>query len=174
MLANLSVAMGGRVAEEIIFGYDKVSSGASSDIEYATGLARDMVTRWGLSDKLGPLQYAEAEGETFLGYSQSRPSRVSAETAKLIDAEIKAIVVGAHEKAKQVLTDHVDQLHSLAAALLEFETLTGDEIKKLVAGEDIDRTSGQAAADAIPAAGSSIPKTKRPKGPFGTPSPAGA
>jgi cell division protease FtsH len=174
MYANLAVSMGGRVAEEVIFGYDKVSSGASSDIEYATGLARDMVTRWGLSDALGPLQYAEAEGETFLGYSQSRPSRVSSETAKLIDGEIKSIVVGAYDKATKVLTEHVDQLHSLAAALLEYETLSGDEIKKLIAGEDIDRTSGDAAASAMPAAGSSIPKTKRPKGPFGNPAPQGA
>ncbi|RHW16780.1 ATP-dependent metallopeptidase FtsH/Yme1/Tma family protein [Sphingomonas gilva] len=173
MYANLSVSMGGRVAEEIIFGYDKVSSGASSDIEYATGLARDMVTRWGLSDELGPLQYAEAESETFLGYSANRPMRVSADTAKLIDAEIKKIVVGSYDRAKQLLTDHVDQLHSLAAALLEYETLSGDEIKKLIAGEGIDRTSGDAAAP-VPAAGSSIPKTKRPKGPFGNPAPQGA
>ncbi|KAK0357912.1 hypothetical protein LTR94_037472, partial [Friedmanniomyces endolithicus] len=75
MYANLAVAMGGRVAEEIIFGYDKVSSGASGDIQYATGLARDMVTKWGMSDKVGPVEYAQPEGESFLGYSSSQPVR---------------------------------------------------------------------------------------------------
>ncbi len=92
MYANLAVAMGGRVAEEIIFGYDKVSSGASGDIQYATGLARDMVTKWGMSDKVGPVEYAQPEGESFLGYSSSQPVRMSNQTAQLIDDEIKSIV----------------------------------------------------------------------------------
>src|SRR3546814_18354645 len=84
--------MGGRVAEDIIFGYDKVSSGASGDIQYATKLARDMVTQWGMSDKLGPLQYEEQQGETFLGYSQSQRVHMSDETAKLLDTEIRGLV----------------------------------------------------------------------------------
>ena len=92
MYANLAVAMGGRVAEEVIFGYDKVSSGASSDISYATGLARDMVTRWGMSDALGPLQYAEADEEVFLGYSVNRQKNMSNETAQAIDKEIRRVV----------------------------------------------------------------------------------
>ncbi|HET8534611.1 MAG TPA: ATP-dependent zinc metalloprotease FtsH, partial [Sphingomicrobium sp.] len=92
MYANLAVSMGGRVAEELIFGYDKVSSGASSDIQYATGLARDMVTRWGLSEALGPLQYAEPEEEVFLGYSVNRTRQMSNETAQLIDKEIRRLV----------------------------------------------------------------------------------
>src|SRR5205085_1034340 len=92
MYANLAVAMGGRVAEELIFGYDKVSSGASSDISYATSLARDMVTRWGMSDALGPLQYAEADEEVFLGYSVNRQKNMSNETAQAIDKEIRRIV----------------------------------------------------------------------------------
>ena len=174
MYANLSVAMGGRIAEEIIFGYDKVSSGASGDIQYATGLARDMVTRWGMSDKVGPLEYGEPEGESFLGYSSSRPSRMSNQTSQLIDYEIKRIVEGGLDRAKQVLSDHVDQLHTVAGALLEFETLTGDEIKRLIAGEDLDRPDPGAKASSVPRAGTSIPKTRRPNGPFGTPTPLGA
>ncbi|KKI19339.1 ATP-dependent metallopeptidase FtsH/Yme1/Tma family protein [Sphingomonas sp. ABOLG] len=173
MYANLAVAMGGRVAEEIIFGYDKVSSGASGDIQYATGLARDMVTKWGMSDKVGPVDYAQPEGESFLGYSSSQPTHMSNETAQLIDHEIKTIVEGGLTRAKTVLTEHIDQLHLLAGALLEYETLSGDEIKKLISGEGIGRTE-QPKTSSLPAVGTSIPKTRRPQGPFGNPSPAGA
>ncbi|WP_375380644.1 ATP-dependent zinc metalloprotease FtsH [uncultured Sphingomonas sp.] len=174
MYANLAVAMGGRVAEEVIFGYDKVSSGASSDIQYATGLARDMVTKWGMSEKVGPVEYAQPEGESFLGYSSSQPVRMSNATAQLIDDEIKSIVEGGLGRAKQLLTDHVDQLHLLADALLEYETLSGEEIKKLIAGEDIGRRDVGPKSTPLPTAGTSIPKTRRPSGPFGNPAPAGA
>jgi cell division protease FtsH len=173
MYANLAVAMGGRVAEEVIFGHDKVSSGASSDIQYATGLARDMVTRWGMSDEMGPLQYAEADEEVFLGYSVNRQRNMSNETAQAIDKEIRRIVEEGYARAKHVLTEHVGQLHALAKALLEFETLSGEEIKKVLAGEPIDR-GGDSAKPAIPAAGASIPSTRRPKGGIGGPAPAGA
>ncbi|SOB80100.1 membrane protease FtsH catalytic subunit [Sphingomonas guangdongensis] len=174
MYANLAVSMGGRVAEEIIFGYDKVSSGASGDIQYATGLARDMITKWGMSDKVGPVEYAQPEGESFLGYSATQPRHMSNETAQLIDAEIRATVEGGLTRARTVLTEHIDQLHTLAGALLEYETLTGDEIKRLIAGEDIDRPEPGANVRPVGAAGTSIPKTRRPKGPFGTPAPQGA
>src|SRR3712207_1963845 len=126
MYANLAVAMGGRVAEELIFGYQKVSSGASSDISYATSLARDMVTRWGMSDELGPLQYAEADEEVFLGYSVNRQRQMSNETAQAIDGEIRKIVEGGYKRAQTVLTEHQEQLETLAKALLEYETLSGD------------------------------------------------
>ena len=174
MYANLAVAMGGRVAEEVIFGYDKVSSGASGDIQMATGLARDMVTKWGMSDKVGPVEYAQPEGETYLGYSSSQPARMSNKTAELIDSEIKKIVEGGLSRAREVLTVHLDQLHALAQALLEYETLTGDEIKKLIAGEDIGRTDPGSKSAPVPAGGTSIPKTRRPRGPFGNPAPQGA
>ena len=174
MYANLSVAMGGRVAEEVIFGYDKVSSGASSDIQYATGLARDMVTKWGMSDKVGPVEYAQPEGESFLGYSSSQPVRMSNATAQLIDDEIKTIVEGGLNRAKTLLTDHVDQLHLLAEALLEYETLSGDEIKRLIAGDDIGRDNPGTKTASVPRAGTSIPKTRRGPGPFGSPTPLGA
>jgi cell division protease FtsH len=172
MYANLSVSMGGRVAEELIFGYDKVSSGASGDIQYATGLARDMVTKWGMSDKVGPVDYAQPEGESFLGYASSQPVHMSNETARLIDAEIKAIVEGGLARAKDVLSEHIDQLHLLAGALLEYETLSGDEIKRLIAGDEIGRRD-LGPKPARVAVGTSIPKTRRP-GPFGNPAPAGA
>ncbi|QNM82459.1 ATP-dependent metallopeptidase FtsH/Yme1/Tma family protein [Sphingomonas sabuli] len=172
MYANLAVSMGGRVAEEVIFGYDKVSSGASSDISYATGLARDMVTRWGMSDTLGPLQYAEADEEVFLGYNVNRQRQMSNETAQLIDKEIRRIVDEGYERAKTLLEQHRDELETLAQALLEYETLSGDEIKKLIAGDTIER--GGKSGPEIPTAGSSIPKSTRKQRPLGGPAPAGA
>jgi cell division protease FtsH len=158
MHANLSVSMGGRVAEEIIFGHDKVSSGASSDIQYATDLARNMVTKWGMSDKLGPLQY-EASQEGYLGMGQTVRTMASDETNKLIDAEIKGLVEGAHKRATDLLTKHEDQLHLLAQAMLEYETLSGDEIKELLETGKVDRPeppSGPALVQ--PTHGSAIPK----------------
>jgi cell division protease FtsH len=172
MYANLAVAMGGRVAEEVIFGYDKVSSGASSDIQYATGLARDMVTRWGMSDALGPLQYAEADEEVFLGYSMNRQKNLSNETAQAIDKEIRRIVEDGYARAKTVLTEHGDQLETLAQALLEYETLSGEEIKTLLDGGTIDR--GGSSRPNLPTAGSSIPKSRRKPQGLGGAAPAGA
>ena len=159
MHANLSVAMGGRVAEEQIFGHDKVSSGASSDIQYATGLARNMVTKWGMSEKLGPLQY-EDQQESYLGFGGNQRTMMSDETAKLIDSEIRGLVDGAHARATQILKDNEAQLHVLAQALLEYETLTGDEINTLIEHGKLDRPDqppGGAAAPA-PVRGSAIPK----------------
>ena len=173
MFADLASVMGGRVAEEVIFGYDKVSSGASGDITQATKLARAMVTRWGMSDELGPLEYEEQQGETFLGYSQSQRHNMSNETALKIDSEIKRLVEGGLTRAREIINTHTDQLHRVAGALLEFETLTGDEIKKLVAGEDIGRDD-EGPKTPLPSSGTSIPKTKRPSGPFGNPATAGA
>ena len=174
MHANLSVSMGGRVAEELIFGHDKVSSGASSDIQYATDLARNMVTKWGMSEKLGPLQYEESQ-EGYLGMGQSARIMRGAETNKLVDAEIKGLVEGAHKRATQLLTKHGDELETLAQALLEYETLSGDEIKQLLDEGKIDRpdeASGPAAS--IPSHGSAIPKAGKKFGGSGDASPAGA
>lgn len=173
MFADLASVMGGRVAEEVIFGHDKVSSGASSDIKQATKLARAMVTQWGMSDTIGPLQYEEQQGETFLGYSQTQRHNMSNETALAIDGEIRRLVEGGHKRATEIITKHVDQLHAVAGALLELETLTGEEIKALIAGNSIDRDNGPK-APILPAAGTSIPRTRRPKGPFGNPAPQGA
>jgi cell division protease FtsH len=172
MYADLASVMGGRVAEEVIFGHDKVSSGASSDIQQATKLARAMVMQWGMSDKLGPLQYEEAQGETFLGYSQTQRHNMSNETALLIDAEIRKLVDGGHARATHLLSTHVDKLHALAKALLEFETLTGDEIKVILDGGNIDRNGPS--APALPSAGTSIPKSRKPNAGLGGAAPAGA
>ncbi len=130
--ANISKAMGGRVAEELIFGHDKVTSGASSDIQMATKLAKDMVTRFGMSKDLGPLSYGENEDEVFLGRSITRQQHMSEETAKKVDTEVKRLVDEGYEKAKKILTEKIDDLHKIAKALLVYETLSGEEIKDLL------------------------------------------
>ena len=130
--ANISKAMGGRVAEELIFGHDKVTSGASSDIQMATKLAKDMVTKYGMSKELGPLTYGENEEEVFLGRSIAKQQHISEDTAKKVDLEIKKIVDEGYQKAKKILTEKINDLHKLAKALLIYETLSGDEIKDLI------------------------------------------
>lgn len=132
MYGDISVAMGGRIAEELIFGYDKVTSGASSDIEMVTKMAKNMVTRYGMSDQLGTVAYQENEEEIFLGRSVSRTQTVSEETSKKIDSEVKKIIDAGYNRAKVILSEKIDDLHKVAKALLEYETLTGDEIKNIV------------------------------------------
>ena len=172
MHANLAVAMGGRVAEEIIFGHDKVSSGASGDIQYATDLARNMVTKWGMSDKLGPLQY-EASQEGYLGMGQTARTMSGAETNKLIDAEIKRLVEDGLARAKEVLTAQEDKLHLLAQAMLEYETLTGDEIDQLMKDGKIDRPDEPKGPVVVkPMAGAAVPKAGKKFD--GGPAPQGA
>ena len=167
MYANLAVAMGGRVAEEIILGHDKVTSGASGDIQMATGLARSMVTKWGMSEKLGPLLYAQNEEEVFLGHSVARTQNVSEATARLIDEEIRRFVEEAYEKARTILTDNLGDLHKIAQALLEYETLSGDEMMALLRGEKIAReTQVEEPPNAMPPP-SSVPSSGRPRGPDG-------
>jgi len=130
--ANISKAMGGRIAEELIFGHEKVTSGAASDIQMATKLAKDMVTRFGMSNELGPLTYGENEDEVFLGRSITRHQQMSEETAKKVDVEIKKIVDAGYKRAKKILTEKIDDMHKLAKALISYETLTGDEITDLI------------------------------------------
>jgi len=132
MEANISKAMGGRVAEEIIFGHDKVTSGASSDISMATKLAKDMVTKFGMSNELGPLSYGDNEDEVFLGRQITRQTHMSEATSKKVDDEIKKIVDTGYKRAKKILTEKLDDLHKLAKALLIYETLSGEEIKDLI------------------------------------------
>ena len=130
--ANISKAMGGRVAEELIFGHDKVTSGASSDIQMATKLAKDMVTRFGMSKELGPLTYGENEEEVFLGRSITRHQHMSEETANKVDIEIKKIVDAGYQRAKKIITEKIDDLHKIAKALLLYETMSGEEINDLI------------------------------------------
>jgi cell division protease FtsH len=141
--ADLAVAMGGRVAEEIIFGIDRVTTGASSDIKMATDIARRMVTEWGMSEKLGPLLYGEPSQEVFLGHSVTQHKNMSDATAAEVDSEVRRIVDTAYATARQVLTENLDQLHTLGKGLLEYETLSGEEINALLRGEPIIRTDKQ-------------------------------
>ncbi len=159
--ADLAVAMGGRLAEEMFFGYDKVTTGASSDIQQATNIARYMVTQWGMSDKLGPLAYGSPQQEVFLGHSVTQTQNISPETAKVIDEEIRKIVDGAITTAKAIMTKHKKQMILLAETLLEYETLTGDEIKDLFEGKALEKAKDEARP--VQRQRTSIPLPKKPK-----------
>ncbi len=135
MTSRLAIMMGGRVAEELVFGREKVTSGAASDIEQATKLARMMVTRWGLSDELGTVAYGENQEEVFLGYSVSLQQNISDSTAQKIDSEVRRLVEAGHIEADAILKAKRDELELLAKGLLEFETLSGDEITNLLKGQ---------------------------------------
>jgi len=166
-LANLAVAMGGRVAEEMIFGQDAVTTGASGDIKMATDMARRMVTEWGLSEKLGPLMYGANQEEVFLGHSVAQQKNVSDSTAQLIDQEVRRFVEEGEATARKILEEHLDQLHRVAKGLLEYETLSGDEIKILMDGGDINRPEDNDPVDHGPS--SSVPTTdgSKKQGPEG-------
>ncbi len=155
--ADLSVAMGGRIAEELIFGKEKVTTGASSDISMATEISRRMVTEWGMSDKLGTIRYVNNQEEVFLGHSVSQSKNMSDETASLIDSEVRRIVEEAYGRATKILTDKMADLHKIAKALLEYELLSGDEIKALLRGEPILRDDGSDETEQKPR--SSVPKS---------------
>src|SRR3954470_3892169 len=141
MTSRLAIMMGGRVAEELVFGRERVTSGAASDIEQATRLARMMVTRWGFSPELGAVSYGENQDEVFLGMSVARTQNVSEATAQKIDVEIRRLVEEGHEEARRILEAKRSDLETLAKGLLEFETLTGDEIKDLLQGKRPTRES---------------------------------
>jgi cell division protease FtsH len=139
LLQQLIMAMGGRAAEELIFGADRVSNGASGDIKMATDQTRRMVTEWGMSEKLGMISYGDNGQEVFLGHSVTQNKNVSEATAREIDNEIKSIIDHAYSEARRILTERLDDLHSLAKGLLEYETLSGDEIQAVIRGEKIVR-----------------------------------
>lgn len=128
----VSSLYGGRLAEELIYGTDKVSTGASNDIERATDIARKMVTQWGFSEKLGPLLYAEEEGEVFLGRSVTQTKHMSEDTAKLIDIEIRTIIDRNYDRAKKILEDNMDIMHSMKDALMKYETIDAGQIDDLM------------------------------------------
>jgi cell division protease FtsH len=141
--AVMVMTYGGRTAEELVFGYDRVTTGASSDIQKATSIARRMVTQWGLSDAIGPILVGDNEQELFLGRDIQHRREVSEETAQLVDAEVKRVITNAYDRAKNVLSENMDLLHTLAQALLERETLTAEDIKMIARGEKLPpRTSG--------------------------------
>ncbi len=169
--AMITSLFGGRVAEELIFGSEKVTTGASDDIRRATGLARRMVTEFGFSEKLGPLRYSDNEEEVFLGHSVTQRKNVSEATAQVIDEETRRIVEAGEARARKMLTEHLDELHALAKGLLEFETLSADEIRRIIRGEKIVRDTGgpvePPAAPVPPGRRSSVPPVgQKPAGGF--------
>jgi cell division protease FtsH len=131
---SIATLFGGRVAEELIFGVDSVTTGASNDIERATDLARSMVTKWGLSDRLGPLTYSEESGEVFLGRSVTQHKQVSDETAHAIDEEVRRVIENNYKRAREILDTNLDKLHVMAEALIKYETIADDQIKDIMAG----------------------------------------
>ena len=162
-LAELTMAMGGRAAEEIIFGADKVSNGASGDIKMATDQTRRMVTEWGMSDKLGMIAYGDNSQEVFLGHSVTQSKNVSEATAREIDSEIKAIIDNAYASAKRILSENLEHLHAVAKGLLEHESLSGDEIRTVLRGEKVVKiVVDEPAADSRRA---SVPSSGRPMPP---------
>ena len=170
MTSRLIIMMGGRVAEEMIFGREKVTSGAQSDIEQATRLARMMVTRWGFSPELGAVSYGENQDEVFLGMSVARTQNVSEATAQKIDMEIRRLVEEGHDEARKILEAKRSDLEVLAKGLLEFETLSGDEIKDLLLGKKPIRESviepQTPRSSAVPPAGKSRPRPGPETGPM--------
>ncbi len=152
--SQISSLFGGRIAEELIFGHENVTTGASNDIQRATELARNMVTKWGLSERLGPLTYSEEEGEVFLGHSVTQHKNVSDETAHTIDAEIRAIVDRNYQRAERLLKENIEKLHLMAEALIKYETIDADQINDIMSGKppqppedwDDDQTRGSGKA----------------------------
>jgi cell division protease FtsH len=151
--SQLSSLFGGRVAEELIFGDENVTTGASNDIERATSIARNMVTKWGLTEKLGPLTYSEDEDEVFLGRSVTQHKHVSDDTARQIDLEVRAIVDGAHAKARRLLEDNIEKLHLMADALVRYETIDTKQIDQIMDGHEPDPPEGWNENDDTPPGG---------------------
>jgi cell division protease FtsH len=173
LTSRIAMMFGGRVAEALVFGADNITTGAGDDIRQATNLARRMVTEWGMSEKLGPLRYSDNEEEVFLGHSVTQRKNVSDATAKLIDEEIRAIVEGGEADARRILTEHREELDRVARALLEYETLSGDDVRTLVDGGTISRESSEPPRDAgsrstVPTSGA---KAKPKDGPGIAPEP---
>nr|HVY12053.1 cell division protein FtsH [Alphaproteobacteria bacterium] len=150
--SQLASLFGGRAAEEIVFGKEHITTGASNDIEKATTLARRMITEFGMSETLGAVRYNANEEEVFLGHSVARQQNVSEETARRIDDEVRKMIDWAENKAREILSTHLEDLHKVAKALLEYETLSGEEVMKLMRGESISRSDGPPPAAPKPTA----------------------
>jgi cell division protease FtsH len=160
--AMLVMTYGGRTAEELVFGYDRVTTGAASDIQKATSIARRYVTQWGLSDAIGPILVGDNEQELFLGRDIQSRREVSEQTAQLVDAEVKRVITKAYDRAKAVLSENLDLLHTIAAALLERETLTAEDIRMIARGEALPpRTSGVPPVPAPAAIPTPVPQPRR-------------
>ncbi len=166
--SQLASLFGGRVAEEIVFGAEHVTTGASNDIERATNIARNMVTKWGLTEKLGPLTYSEDEGEIFLGRSITQHKHMSDDTARLIDEEVRRIVEAAHQKALGLVKSNIDILHLMADALIRYETIDSGQIDQIMEGHEPDPPEDWSESDSDASAQADTSDTdKRP--PIGGP-----
>jgi cell division protease FtsH len=164
--ARLAMTFGGRVAEQIIYGKEHLNTGAASDIQQATNIAKRMVTEWGMSEKLGPLLYSENQQEVFLGHSVTQQQNMSEETARLIDEEIRRLVNEGYEKAWEVLSTNADKLEAMTQALMEFETISGEETMLVMNGGKIDRPEDDElpkgpVGSAVPSAGQARPGKNR-------------
>jgi len=159
MKAHLVIATGGRIAEEMIFGKDKVTNGAASDIQMVTNLARKMITEWGMSEKLGNLRYNNDSEEVFLGHSVAQSKNLSDSTAKIIDEEVRELADEADRVCRKILQDNIEELHTVAKGLLEYETLSGDEIKDLIKGIKPSRDDFDDSSPVPPTPKTSVPKS---------------
>jgi len=163
---------GGRIAEELIFGRENVTTGASNDIERATDIARKMVTKWGLSDVMGPLSYSEDDGEVFLGRSVTQHKNVSDDTAHAIDREIRGIIEGNYARSRKILEDHLATLHLMAEALIKYETLDSDQLQRIMRGEPPGDPEGWNDTNGRPSAPATAGSDKTPVPPPAAPRPA--
>ena len=161
--SQISSLFGGRIAEELIYGKDSVTTGASNDIERATDLARNMVTKWGLSERLGPLTYSEDEGEVFLGRSITQHKNMGDDTARIIDEEIRSMIDRNYERAEKILKEHMDVLHSMTDALMKYETIDAHQIDALMVGEKVPAPKDWVDMDDDNDADSSMPDKKEKK-----------
>ncbi|WP_220803703.1 ATP-dependent zinc metalloprotease FtsH [Pseudomonas sp. NCCP-436] len=170
LISQICSLFGGRIAEEMTLGFDGVTTGASNDIMRATQLARNMVTKWGLSEKLGPLMYAEEEGEVFLGRSMgSQNTNVSGETARLIDEEVRRIIDECYETAKRLLIENRDKLDAMAAALMKYETIDSEQIDDIMDGREPREPRGWGDGDSGSSPQSDVDEVSRPEKPIGGP-----
>jgi cell division protease FtsH len=159
--SSISSLFGGRIAESLTFGGDSVTTGASNDIQRATEIARNMVTKWGLSDKLGPLTYSEEEGEVFLGHSVTQHKMVSDETAHIIDEEIRSVIDRNYKRAEQILADNRDKLNLMAEALMKYETIDSEQIKEIMAGKVPQPPEDWSDGDAEPPADKAVKEDEK-------------
>jgi cell division protease FtsH len=167
--SKIATLFGGRIAEEMVFGPESVTTGASNDIERATEIARNMVTKWGLSERLGPLTYSEDQGEVFLGRSVTQHKQVSDVTAHAIDQEIRGLIDSNYSHAKSILETHLDKLHKMADALIKFETIDDSQIKDIMAGRDPKPPAGWDDSATSPPSGGKTRERDTPEAPIGKP-----
>jgi len=167
--SKIATLFGGRIAEELVFGVESVTTGASNDIERATEIARNMVTKWGLSDKLGPLTYSEDQGEVFLGRSVTQHKQVSDVTAHVIDEEVRRLIDSNYQRAKGILDSNLEKLHKMAEALMKYETIDESQLKDIMQGRDPKPPADWDDSPTSPSGGARARDRDKPEAPIGKP-----